>query len=360
MKTSKRDTRVILAAIDGWAREGTLTSTDASRLEGSLEVIGFDWQRLARYSFWFAVTCIAIAVGSVLADDVLVKLIERIFAAPAALRAAGLTVVAGALFWSGVRGQRARPERFYRNEALFFLGVLATAGSIGFLGEALDTGSGHYSLLLLLASLVYAVLGFLFPSTLVWTFALLSLGAWLGAETGYASGWGAYFLGMNYPLRFAVFGVALLGLANGLRHWRAGRAFAHSTRVVALLYTFVALWILSIFGNYDWDAWSHVRQYHLLSWALLFGAAAAAAIWYGLRHDDRVSLGFGMTFLCINLYTRFFEYFWNTMHKAVFFALLGASFWWLGSRAERTWHGGGGEPWWKVFGRGRPAPGGTA
>ncbi len=49
---------------------------------------------------------------------------------------------------------------------------------------------------------------------LVWIFALLSLGSWFGAETGYVSGWGAYYLGMNYPMRFVLFGIVLLAAST--------------------------------------------------------------------------------------------------------------------------------------------------
>ncbi|AFC72671.1 hypothetical protein MCC_05830 [Rickettsia rhipicephali str. 3-7-female6-CWPP] len=28
----------------------------------------------------------------------------------------------------------------------------------------------------------------------------------------------------------------------------------------------------------------------------------------------------------------------NTTHKAVFFTILGISFWWLGSKAEKIWN----------------------
>ena len=50
--------------------------------------------------------------------------------------------------------------------------------------------------------------------------------------------------------------------------------------------------------------------------------------------------GFGLIFLFINLYTRFFEYFWDSTHKAAFFAVLAVSFWFFGSRAETIWHFG--------------------
>ena len=47
--------------------------------------------------------------------------------------------------------------------------------------------------------------------------------------------------------------------------------------------------------------------------------------------------GYGLTFLGINLYTRFFETFWNSMDKGLFFLILGGSLWLLGSKAEKIW-----------------------
>ncbi|MFX7965213.1 DUF2157 domain-containing protein, partial [Acinetobacter baumannii] len=72
-------------------------------------------------------------------------------------------------------------------------------------------------------------------------------------------------------------------------------------------------------------------------WSLLFGLAALAAIWLGLKHDDAMLRGFGLTFLGINLYTRLFEFFWDSMPKTIFFALLGLSLWALGHYAEKIW-----------------------
>ena len=58
--------------------------------------------------------------------------------------------------------------------------------------------------------MIYGAIGYIARSGLVWLFFLLALGNWFGAETGYVSGWGAYWLGMNYPIRFVLFGGALL------------------------------------------------------------------------------------------------------------------------------------------------------
>ena len=335
---------IVTQVIDRWRSEGVVDEQTSARLKASMAIATFDWQKTARYAFIIAIFCFVIAVGAVLADRVLMQLLERLFNAPALAKCAGLAALAALIFWAALSVRRKHPHRIYSTEATFFIGVLALAASVYFLGVAVGRGSDHYAPLFLLASVLYALLGLWFPSALVWIFALVSLGAWMGTETGYMAGYGAYFLGMNYPLRFVIFGAALtlLGMA-GQHASYSNRLLAMSpqTKVMGLLYLFIALWIMSIFGNYgDMRAWHGTRQYTFLPWALAFGAVAVAAIWYGLRRDDGVLRGFGLTFLFINLYTRFFEYFWDSMHKALFFAVLALSFWYVGSRAERIWHFG--------------------
>ena len=91
--------------------------------------------------------------------------------------------------------------------------------------------------------------------------------------------------------------------------------------------------------NYDGiDDWCYARQIELLHWGLLFALVAIAAIVYGLKCDDYTSRAFGITFLFINLYTKYFEFFWDATHKAVFFLILAVSFWVIGSRAEKVWN----------------------
>jgi MFS family permease len=344
---------IVIQAIGHWRDNGIIDEQTAAKLTDSISIAVFDWQRTARYAFIVAIFCLVIAVGAILADRVLMQLLMRIFNAPALVKCGFFAAISSAIFFYGLFLREHYPNRFYRNEAVFFLGVLSLAAAVFFLGVALDTGSGHYSLLFLLASALYLLLGLWFPSKQVWVFGLFSLGTWMGTETGYASGQGMYFLGMNYPLRFVIFGAALaaLGIA-GQRSLAGAHAAATSldfkkrllvmspqTKVMGLLNLFIALWIMSIFGNYaDLEQWHKVRQYEFLYWSLAFGATAIAALWYGLRNDDGVVRGFGLTFLFINLYTRFFEYFWGTVHKAAFFAVLAASFWYLGSKAEAIWH----------------------
>jgi hypothetical protein len=339
MQLSKKEARIVKNAISAWTDEKVITQEQSKTLLDSYNIIHFDWKRVARYSFWLAISSIIISVSTALADDWLIELMNRIFNAPDIVKFIILAILSSGLYFQGLRRKRIYPEKIYSNEAFLFLGVLATAASVAYIGKILDSGSGHFSLLLLLATIIYATLGLWFPSKLVWIFALLSMGSWFGAETGYASGWGAYYLGMNYPMRFVMFGVALLAASSFIfKPWTERTDFISSTRAIGLLYLFIALWIMSIFGNYgDSESWASIRQFELLHWSLIFGAVSIASIYHGVKYDDGMTRGFGITFIFINLYTRFFELFWDSTHKAIFFALLAISFWYLGSRAEKIW-----------------------
>ena len=212
----------------------------------------------------------------------------------------------------------------------------------GFTRTAGKTSASYISSLFLLAAVIYGALGLLLDSRLIWVFALFAFGSWLGAETGYRSGWGAYYLGMNYPMRFVLLGLLLCGLSVLFKRndlWSRLAAFERSTLSVGLLYLFISLWILSIFGDYgDMTSWYQARHMELFHWSLLFGAAACAAIWLGVKDDDAMLRGYGLVFLGLNLYTRFFEWFWDSLNKGLFFIIVGLSLWGLGAHAERLWN----------------------
>lgn len=341
MKVNRKAAVTIRTAIESWTRSGHLDQKTADSLLQDVEVLPFEWKALAKYSFWTSLICIVISIGAVLADKALLALLQSLFNAPDILKFLCLTVLSGFIYGVGARRRSTYPKKIFSNEAILFLGVLTTAGSIYQLGNVLDTDGGHFSILLLLSFLVYGVLGFAFKSNLIWLFAIVSLGGWMGAETGYLSGWGAYYLGMNYPLRFVLFGGILTVIALMLEQKTWFEHFSRSTLVMGLLYLFSALWIMSIFGNYgDIHSWGKARQIELFHWSILFGLASAAALYHALRFDNSITKGFGITFLFINLYTRYFEYFWDETHKAIFFGLLAMSLWYLGSRAETIWHVG--------------------
>jgi len=350
LELTRKKARIVQKALSELEKEGTLSTEEAKKLSSSIHVIPMDWKKIAGYAFLLAVISLLISVFAVISDKYLMELLARLFSAPAAMKSIFFALVAVLFLFFGFRRIKNKPHRKYSNESIVFLGVLSIAASVGFLGVAIGKGSDSISLLFLLASFIYALIGWAASSRQVWIFSLIALGSWFGAQTGYISGWGAYYFGMNFPFRFVLFG-GVLTLAGFImekmvksdQQGSYGRLvyLAVPTRVMGYLYLFMALWIMSIFGNYgDINVWRRAGHAELFQWSLLFGVAAIACIYHGVKYDDSVSRGFGITFILINLYTRFFEFFWNSLHKAIFFAVLAASFWLIGRHVEKLWSPG--------------------
>ena len=230
-KRKYRFARELLAA---WERENLISSEQSKKIRGSLEQSGFDWKRLARYSFWFAGISMAVSVFAVLLDEVILEILEGFFDLPDIAKSIVLFVIAGLFFFWGFRRRRKKPEKLYSNEFVLFAGAIVTGAAIAVFGMAVDTGSAHYSLLILAGSLVYLSIGALFPSVPMWVLGLVSLASWFGTETGYVSGWGAYYLGMNYPLRFIFFGILTIAVSFLMSRSPVAR-LSRSTYLMGLL-----------------------------------------------------------------------------------------------------------------------------
>lgn len=344
IEISKRRYDAVTEMIDVWEREGVVDAETARRLRGSVAPIPFDfpfdWLRATRWLLILALCCFTVGIAALLQTEWIVALIRRIFGSAPAVKSVFFAALAAVFYAAAYRRRLHRPERVFTNEALLMLGVLSTASSIAWLGAALGSESRHFSLLLALAAGVYAVIAVAMNSALVWIFALFSLGSWLGAETGYVSGWGAYWLGMNYPARFVLYGGALVAAQYFMARSPRFAGFQRPTLSTGLLFLFVSLWMMSIFGNDGLvnGEWRAAGRAELFLWCALFAAAAGVSLWLGIRRDDMMLRGYGAVFLAINVYTRFFENFWNAMNKGLFFLILGASLWLLGSKAERIWN----------------------
>lgn len=336
MKVTKSKYRIIKEALARWESDAVIDPSTKKRLDQNLEVVPFDWQKLARYSFIFAIGCIVIAVIATLADDWIVELIRSLVDSPDGYKSLFFAILAAALFYLGHRRKINYPHQRLLNEALFLLGVISTATSLGYLAVIFDRNGIYYPILVLLAALIYGYLASILKSDLIWAFALCCSVTWMVVETGYWSDWDDRLLGMNYSLRLAIFSFIIVVLSFAMLGKRPFSAFVEITRSTGMLLLFVSLWILSISGNYtSWDTWNEVRQYELWAWALLMAMVSAGAIYYGLKKDIPVIRDFGLGFLLLNLLTRYVEYGYPNLHKAAFFGILGLIFWLIGSNSEK-------------------------
>jgi hypothetical protein len=289
---------------------------------------------------WVSLCCMLIAGAALLSDKILMQLLKEFFNASYSIKSLSFSTIAAGMFYYGFERKITYPLKVYSNETFIVFGVAAIASAIYQLGMALNLDILQIHYLLGTACLIYGAIACYFKSNLVWVVALLSLGSWFGAQTGYLSGWGAYYLGMNYPIRFIVLGGTLTLLGLEVSKYSLVKYLSNSTLIIGLLYVFIAAWILSIFGDYtNLDNWYfNVMQTELLNWSLLFAGLAIAAIYHGLRNNNSITNGFGITFLLLNMYTKYFEYFWHNTNKIIFFSILAVSFWYLGTYAEKIWN----------------------
>ena len=339
LNIDKEEADFLDQTIRHWESEGIVNNETADKLRNSYDTKQFDWRKLAQYSFWIALACGLIAFASLIIDDDILDLLKKLSDTPDIAISLISAAAAAWLYYHGQKSKEKHPEKVFSNEATLFVAVLFTASSIAFLGKAFDNGSGRFSVLFLLSVFVYGVLARKFKSQLIWAFALISLGSWFGTETGYQTAWKDYFLRMNYPLRFVFFGALLTAAGYHLDRIKSLAIFRNSTYIIGMFYLFGALWLLSIFGNFgNLEDWFKVKQIHIFYYAIVSALIAAGFIAFGLKKKDEIAREFGITFLLINIYTRYFEYFWDKTDKAIFFGILALSFWLIGRKAEKIWN----------------------
>lgn len=339
MKVDQEKSEFLDEMLSHWIEEKLLSEDQVKKLKNSYETKTFDWRRLAQYSFWIAMACGVISLGALLIDDKILNYLRFLFDASDLMISILSAIAAVLVYYFAFKRKKSMAHQVFSNEALVFSGIMLTANAIAYLGKAIDNGNSHFSLLILGSVFIYGILAYIFRSRLIWAFVLLSLGAWFGTETGYLSRWNWYFIGMNYPLRFVVFGAVVTGLSFLMKRSEKLNLFYQTNYICGMVYLFISLWLLSVFGNFGTlEEWYSVRQLSLFYWGLISAAVSLLSIFIGLKYRDDIAREFGITFLFLNLYTRYFEYFWDSWNKALFFSVLAISFWLIGRKAEKIWN----------------------
>ncbi len=148
---------------------------------------------------------------------------------------------------------------------------------------------------------------------------ILCLIAFVSARTGTWSG--MYWLDFGqrpenfFPAAFALFFVPQL-----IRHDRYA-GFAPIYRVFALLTLFLPMLVLANWGQGSYlDLDPNVLEgfYQVCGFC-----GSALAIWLGIRRNWSEVANSGVVFFVIFLYTKFFDWWWETMPKYLFFLVLG-------------------------------------
>lgn len=223
---------------------------------------------------------------------------------------------------------------------LELLSGFALQGLTVLLAIEFSTGNDDWPTLLGIDTALLLGLAYALKNRLVLIHASVCFFIFFGGQTGY--GYGAYWLGMNYPLRYIAAGIVFLVVAwmHATRFQEAVQSFARVYAHLGLLVIHLALWFLAVFGYFgdpDEIRWFEDNTVDRVLFSILWAAFSIAGLWFAGRLGQRILRSYGMTFLVINLYTFYFQFivFHSGSAWALHTLLVGGSLVWLGMWLER-------------------------
>lgn len=300
--TTLAENRVVRRELSQLMREGAIDPALYERLSDLYPLTRWDFRTLGR---WLAIFgALSVAAGLVLLVNQYIGLSLKLLA--------GALIVALPVLFGGAQLLKRR-GLLWTGRGIELLGGLAVIGLSFTLGLIYSTGSGNWPALLLIDLPILLVLSYVLANGLLLTLVAVVFFVWFGGATGYESGWGAYWFGMNYPLRFL--GAAAAIVALGVAHLAVSlpprySGFAKIWISAGLFLGEMALWLLAIFGNFgDMDGpWEDPDPTQILFFSVAWGALSAALIGIGSWRQFRLVTGYGATFLIIEAYTLFFDH----------------------------------------------------
>ena len=320
--------RRIAAELEGLVQQQILSPGEARKIAERYPTTPWDVLVLVR---WFTI------LGAVTAGAGMVILAKE-YVNGMRLGELGLLAATVGLIFLGRHLARER-DLVKTGAALEMAGGFALQGLTFLLAVDFSTGSKNWPALVGTQAGLLAALAYLLGNRLVLIHAGVCFFVFFGGETGYMSGWGAYWLAMTYPLRFLAMGIVFLVVAWAhatlLRGAYQGfsRVYAH----LGLLDIHLALWFLAVFGYFEKEVRWTDNSGERLAFSALWGFVSVACLLLAGTTGQRVLRSYGMTFLVINVYTFYFQFVVANSLEAwwVHLLLVGGSLVWVGFALER-------------------------
>jgi len=317
------------AELDLLASQGVLTPAQAHRIAERYPATQWDVLVLVR---WFTI------LGAVTAGAGLV-ILSKEYVSALRLGEAGLLIATAGFIFLGRYLERSR-DLVKTGAALEMGGGFALQGLTFLLAIDFSTGSKDWPALVGIQSALLVLLAYLLQNRLVLIHAGVCFFVFFGAETGYVSGWGMYWLGMTYPIRFLLAGIGFLCVAwiHAVAMRGAYQSFSRVYAHLGLLDIHLALWFLSVFGYFEkMVSWSQ-NNIERLVFSAVWALVSLASIFLAGTIGQRILRSYGLTFLVINLYTFYFQF--VIAHSVEMWwahlLLVGGSLVWIGFALERN------------------------
>lgn len=335
MKLNRKQKETTLKLIDWWEEQDLLAEGQSHKLKESLEIKSINWKKVAEYLMILAIISIVVAFLTLVADDWILSVLERLFQISDLAILILLLMLSGGFVFAAWRMDPHRKKQRISMEALLLLSSLAFGGVLNYFSKIAGlSGFGETLMIVLFAIHAFSLSRFfksLVFSGIGWAATML----WLGIETARQSSHGSGWLGMNLALRYLFFSLVPLFTGLWLKQRRKLIEFAQLSERTGWLFLWLALWGVALFGNhYSMSSWNQTSSLSLLPWGLLMAAIGFAVWMAGRKSNNKEWMWMGGLALIADAYTQFFLFLWDPLHPALFFAIMAGSFWLLGRRAE--------------------------
>lgn len=337
MKISKKQANVLYDAIEQWQKDAVIDDATGDKLRKSVIEYKDDYANISFYAFIGAVSCGILAFGALVLDEKWIERMRRFFEFSEFIIVALFAALSVLFIWMARRRFLKYNYAKLANESFTILIALCSGVAVAYLVKGLRFNADNYGYGILLAAVIYLCVAVYIQSKLMWMCFLLALVAAWGALT---YGWSydqfhAYFLGMNYPLRMTLFGLIIIGGSLLLQKNAKFQYFHKLTFYSGWVLFLLSGLVLSTSGNLTFEIWSAVKQGRLVAWAVGYTLVLSVLIYYVIKSKDETLRYIVIAFFLLNIYVRYFEYFWDRTNKGLFFLILALSFWFVGRKAEQ-------------------------
>jgi hypothetical protein len=335
MKLNLKQKDTTLKLIDWWEEQGLLADGQSHKLKESLEIKSINWKKVAEYLMILAIISIVVAFLTLVADEWILSILERLFQISDLAILILLLVLSGGFIFAAWRMDPRRKKQRISMETLLLLSSLSFAGGLNYFSKTAGLSGFMETFMVVLFAIHAFALSRFFKSLIFSGIGWAATMLWLGIETARQGSHGSGWLGMNLALRYLFFSLVPLLTGLWLKQLRKLDEFAQLSERTGWLFFWLALWGLALFGNHhSMSAWNQASSMSLLPWGLLMAAISLAVWMAGRKSNNREWMWMGGLALIANAYTQFFLFLWEPLHPALFFVIMAGSFWFLGRRAE--------------------------
>ena len=193
----------------------------------------------------------------------------------------------------------------------------------------------NFILLSLISIILFFIIAYIKRNYAVLSIAIIGLITWYGFEGFYISG---IDLTLNNYIRFIITSVLMFLIGITDINKKLGERYSNFSIIyytVGILYLNIILAIMSVFGNNAEPIIFEYGSSELLIYSLLFLFIDIVIFVIGYKLKISSIVRYSIFFVILNMYIRYFEYFYLRMNTWIFFIILGLSTILIGVIIER-------------------------